>query len=427
MAQDFSRKLKRRSFLGLSGGLLMTGMPYIRRAEAAQLTLDFPTYQLQQDFGPWWKAVVAAYEKKYPEVKINLTNAPTNDHHRLLTTRFIGGNPPDIVHMTARFMWGYVDQGFIAPLDPWLSKTDILANWAPDQASMKIAGKTYALDMLSYSFGLFYNKQMLADSKLAVPRTMEEFIAAAKTLTRDRDGDGRIDQYGAVLTTAGNSWGYITFMHFHCGRGRDIVNNGVIDSADELAKTLTLINEIIASGASPKGLDLNPMRQLFWQGNAAMYIDGSWAPGFADSAAAKMRDNWDVAQVPFVSMVGGPSNVLAIPTAISPERQEAVWRFIELAASPEWQTQYAEMTGNPPGRAHSLTDAARKKWPHLALFEKETFAPTVRSYMPAGYEKNFNQFSKVVTDGMSVMMSGTSPRKAAEQIHASLVRQFAQK
>jgi multiple sugar transport system substrate-binding protein len=428
MAERFDAKLSKRSFLTLaSGGLVALAAPHVRHAYAAQMELDFPTYQLQQDFGPWWKAVVTAYEKKNPDVKIKLTNAPTNDHHRLLTTRFVGGNPPDIVHMTARFLWGYVDQGFIAPLDPWISKTDILANWAPDQASMKIGGKTYALLMLSYSFGLFYNKQMLADAKVDVPKTLEEFVAAAKTLTKDRDGDGRVDQYGLPLTTAGSSWGYITFMHFHCGRDRDIVINGKIDSADEIEKTLVVINEIVASGASPKGLDLNPMRQLFWQGNAAMYIDGSWAPGFANNAADKVKNNWDIAPLPMKSMAGGPSNVLAIPKAISPERQEAVWRFIELAASPEWQQHYAEMSGNPPGRAHSLTDEARKKWPHLELFEKETFKSGVRSHMPTGFEKDFNRFSKIVTDSMAVMMSGATPRKAAEQMHANLTRQFSAK
>lgn len=415
-------KFTKRSFL--TGSLLVVASPYLRKAHAAQMTLDFPTYQLQQDFGPWWKALAEAYEKKYPDVKIHLVNSPSNDHHRVLTTRFVGGNPPDIAHMTARFLWGYVDQGFIAPLDPWISKTDILSHWAPDQSLMKIKGQTYALEMLSYSFGLFYNKQMLADAKVEVPKTLEELVAAAKALTKDRDGDGRIDQYGLALVTAGNSWGYVTFMHFHCGRDRNIVTDGKLDSVDEIEKTLAVINGIISSGASPKGVDLNPARQLFWQGNAAMYIDGSWAPGFAANAAEKVKNNWDVAPVPFKAMAAGPSNVLAIPKAIAPERKEAVWRFIELAASPEWQTRYAEMTGNPPGRAGSLSDAARKKWPHLEMFEKETFKSNVRSYMPLGLEKDFNRFAKIVTDSMAMMMSGVPPRKAAEQMHASLVRQF---
>jgi ABC-type glycerol-3-phosphate transport system substrate-binding protein len=234
-----------------------------------------------------------------------------------------------------------------------------------------------------------------------------------------------VDQYGLPLTTAGNSWGYITFMHFHCGRDRDIVMDGKLDSVDEIEKTLQSINSIIAAGASPKGLDLNPMRQIFWQGNAAFYIDGSWAPGFAHDAPPAVRDNWAVAPLPFKNMAGGPSNVLAVPKAISAERKDAVWRFIALAATPEWQQQYAEMTGTPPGRANSLTPAARQHWPSLELFEKASFRPDVRSHMPLGHERDFNRFAKVVTDGMAVMMSaGVSPRKAAEQIHSNLTRQF---
>ncbi len=153
-----------------------------------------------------------------------------------------------------------------------------------------------------------------------------------------------------------------------------------------------------------------------------MYLDGSWAPGFADNAAPKVREEWSVAPVPFVSMAGGPSNLLAIPKAISAERQEAVWRFIELAASPELQKLYGELSGNPPARAGSLTDAARKQWPTLDLFEKATFAPTVRTHMPMGFEKDFNRFSKVITDGLATMMSGTAPEKSAAQLHAALTR-----
>ncbi|OYW98155.1 MAG: hypothetical protein B7Z14_15680 [Bosea sp. 32-68-6] len=78
---------------------------------AQTTTLDFPTYQLQESFGPWWQALTAEFEKQNPGVKINLTNAPSNDHHRMLTTRFAAGNPPDIVHMTARFVWGYGAEG----------------------------------------------------------------------------------------------------------------------------------------------------------------------------------------------------------------------------------------------------------------------------------------------------------------------------
>ncbi|HSC99279.1 MAG TPA: hypothetical protein VLI21_10280, partial [Casimicrobiaceae bacterium] len=39
----------------------------------AQTTLDFPTWQAEEPgVSTWWKDLIAAYEKRYPDVKINM-------------------------------------------------------------------------------------------------------------------------------------------------------------------------------------------------------------------------------------------------------------------------------------------------------------------------------------------------------------------
>lgn len=390
----------------------------------AETVLEFPTYQLQESFGPWWKALVAEYEKQNPTVRINLTNAPSNDHHRMLTTRFAAGNPPDIVHMTARFVWGYADEGVLEPLDGWMDKTDIKTSWVPTQKSMTVDGKTWGLILLNYGFALFYNEPMLAAAGIEVPRTEEAFLAAARALTKDRDGDGRIDQYGVALNTSTSSWAYVTFMHFHAGRDRELIGtDGKLDSQAEIARTLATIEGLVRANATPKGLDSTPQRQLFWGGNAAMYIDGSWAPGYADNMATPaVKPAWRVAPLPFANMAGGPSNALAMPKEIAADRKELVWKFMALAASPEWQRKYAEITGNPPGRVGMVTDAARNAWPTLALFDEAASRPS-RSHLPIGYEKDFNRISDIVAGELSAMVSGKyGSDEAAKRIVAALQR-----
>jgi len=390
----------------------------------AETVLEFPTYQLQESFGPWWKALVVEFEKQNPDVKINLTNAPSNDHHRMLTTRFAAGNPPDIVHMTARFVWGYADEGVLEPLDKWVDKTDIKKSWVPTQKSMTVDGKTWGLILLNYGFALFYNEPMLAAAGIEVPRTEAAFLAAARALTKDRDGDGRIDQYGVALNTSTSSWGYVTFMHFHAGRDRELIGtDGKLDSQAEIARTLATIEGLVRANATPKGLDSTPQRQLFWGGNAAMYIDGSWAPGYADNMATPaVKQAWRVAPLPFANMAGGPSNALAMPKEIAADRKELVWKFMALAASPEWQRKYAEITGNPPGRVGMVTDAARASWPTLALFDEAASRPS-RSHLPIGYEKDFNRVSDIIAGELSAMVSGKyGSDEAAKRIVAALQR-----
>ncbi|BBK36558.1 ABC transporter substrate-binding protein [Allostella sp. ATCC 35155] len=391
---------------------------------AAETVLDFPTYQLEESFGPWWRGLVEAYQKENPDVRIKLTNAPSNDHHRMLTTRFAAGNPPDIVHMTARFVWGFAAEGVLEPLDPWLDKTDIKRSWVPSQSSLTLDGKSYGLVLLNYGWGLIYNEGMLKQAGIAVPTTEPELFEAAKKLTRDRDGDGRIDQYGMAMNTSSSSWGFMTFMHFHAGRDRDIVGDRKLDATAEIAKTLGRIQDYVKAGVTPTGLDNNPMRQLFWQGNAAMYIDGSWAPGYAKRAAEAVQGQWRVAPLPFPNLAGGPSNALAMPKEITAERKALVWKFIELASRPEWQRRYAVMTGNPPGRIGSVDAEAREKWPHLPLFEASASRKS-RSHLPIGFENDYNRFSSIFTESMTAMVAGRlTPEAAAERISAGLKREI---
>lgn len=414
-----------RNFWTMAGAMALAAMVGLPAPTArAQTVLEFPTYQLQESFGPWWQALVAEFEKQNPGVKINLTNAPSSDHHRMLTTRFAAGNPPDIVHMTARFVWGYAEEGVLDPLDRWMDGTDIKKSWVPSQKSMTVDGKTWGLILLNYGFALFYNDDMLKAAGVAVPRSEVELIAAAKALTKDRDGDGRIDQYGLALNTSSSSWGYVAFMHFHAGRDRELIGtDGKLDSQAEIAKTFAVMDELIKANVSPKGLDNTPQRQLFWGGNAAMYIDGSWAPGYADNMATPaVRQAWRVAPLPFVNMAGGPSNALAMPKDIAPARKELVWKFMTLVASEEWQRKYAEIAGNPPGRMGMITDAARDKWPTLAMFAEAASRPS-RSHLPIGYEKDFNRISDIVAGELSAMVTGKyGPEEAAKRVVATLQR-----
>jgi len=46
---------------------------------AAQTVLDFPTWQAEEPgVSTWWKNLIAAYEKKYPDVKVNIQQIPFN-------------------------------------------------------------------------------------------------------------------------------------------------------------------------------------------------------------------------------------------------------------------------------------------------------------------------------------------------------------
>ena len=65
----------------------------------------------------WWKDLIAAYEKKYPDVKVNIQQVPFAQFVKQMTVRFAAGTPPDIVHLPSRDFASFADQGWLEPLD----------------------------------------------------------------------------------------------------------------------------------------------------------------------------------------------------------------------------------------------------------------------------------------------------------------------
>jgi multiple sugar transport system substrate-binding protein len=392
-------------------------------AQARPMVLDLPSYQLREGFGPWWRAAAEEFGRRNQGISINLIEVPFEQHHSQLTTRFIAKNAPDLCHISARFFYGFADQGFLEPLDARLAAIGWREqDFIPAQRDMRRDGRVYAQLLLGYAYGLFYNEAMFAQAGVALPTNMAEMVAAAQRLTRDRDGDGRPDQFGMVWPTANTSSTYVYLTYLITGMNRDWMEQGRLLPRPVLQEALEMVQTLLRSGATPPGLDANPARQLFWQGNAAMIIDGSWGVAYRNDSPEALRPVLKVATLPLPNQAAGASNVLAIPADAPAARKDAAFRFIEMIQSEEWQRKYAEIGGNPPARLNMLSDEARRIWPELPIFERAA-AQSTGSFMPRGKEGEFGRFNAIVGEHVTAMASGRiDAARAAEMMHRDLTR-----
>lgn len=405
----------------VAAALVLSGAP-----ARADVTLELPSYQLQEGFGDWWRAVTRAFEEENPGTTINLIAVPFTDHHNQLTTRLIAGNPPDLAHISARFFYNFADEGLLEPLDDYLASIGWREeDFIPGQADMRRGGQIHGQLLLGYSYGLFYNAAMLEEAGIDLPTDLASLLDAAEALTLDRDGDGRPDQFGMVWPTANTTATYVYLTYMITGMGKDWVDaDGALIAREDLREAVANIARLVDSGATPPGLDTNPARQLFWQGNAAMYIDGSWAVAYRNDAADAVKEAYAVAPLPLVDQAAGPSNVLAVPAGLAPEQREKALAFLGFVASPEWQEKYAVISGNPPARLNSVTPEAYQAWPELKIFE-EAAAVSRGSFMPRGLEAQFNEINKIVADAITGMVSGQfTAEQAADQIHDAMIAEF---
>ena len=370
----------------------------------AQTTLDFPSWQAEEPgVSGWWKALIAEFEQQNPGVKINLYSIPFAQYVQQMTVRFAGNNPPDIVHLPTRNFAAFASQGWLLPIDDRIGKTDIVKSWTPLQQDMTWEGKTQGVLLMGYGSLLYYNKKLLDEAGMGVPTTPAEWLSAIEKTTKRDQG-----QFGLVATSIEHPNLVVEAGTWVIGQGLDWLKGGkyaftdpqVVAAVDQYRRSMRF---------APPGTNSTVARQLFIDGKAAFLRDGPWIWSFVAKAPEAIRPNLQVTRVPFPKVTGGTSNSIHMAASLSKPKQELVWKFIELAASPKWQGEYAVMSASPAPRRDSLPADAASKLPHLKLVMDS--AATATSVFPTNpaLQESYNEYASIFGRAMLKLQSTQDP------------------
>lgn len=139
-------------------------------------------------------------------------------------------------------------------------------------------GEQYAAPIDFHPQSLYYNVKHFREAGLDPtnpPYTLEEFVAAGKKLTQDRDGDGKIDQWGYAFnmdTWAVQFWSTIPQ---YGGRVLDeTMTKCLLDSKESIQALQVWVDMVEKYGISPPKCTQD--MQLFVVQKASMKSDGTW-------------------------------------------------------------------------------------------------------------------------------------------------------
>jgi multiple sugar transport system substrate-binding protein len=159
-----------------------------------------------------FKGVVSEYDAKHSDVNVKVVGS-INDTK--ITNAIRSGNPPDVVSsFTSANVGIYCGTGAWIDLAPFLQKDHIDLSQFPKTSLYytQYKGKRCALPLLADSYGLYYNKALLAKAGIkSPPKTFSELTADAKKLTQ-RSGNN--------IQVAG----YDPFWGFYSGNVADMTN-----------------------------------------------------------------------------------------------------------------------------------------------------------------------------------------------------------
>lgn len=320
------------------------------------------------------------FKEANPGLNIETEQLQDEPYKVKLQTYMQSGNMPDVWMQwgSAAMMNPIVAGGYAEPLNPDDYKDFNFVPGALD--SFTVDGVLYGLPKNADFWVLYYNQKILEDNGIKVPETTDDLIAAADIL----NAKGIVP----VSLTGKDQWPTAETFHNLVIRCMDdpaafskaVKEGKTADNKEFQAGADELMRLIDAKVFQPSfnADDYGTAKNMFIQGNAAMYLMGSWEMGMAsdESIDPEIRDNIRAAKFPTVNGYNGDVDNLVMwygggySISANSENKEAAKELLYNLLKPEnyvknaWQNQivippmnYEEyMTGDENDLQKDLTE-----------------------------------------------------------------------
>jgi len=352
-----------------------------------------------------------AFEEKFPQYKIEPIAIPYTDYTDKMKILLASADPPDLFQVYDQQIKLWADQGYLEPLDDYFDFTTLVDEFASPSAQKvgEIDGKMYGIYELAGTYGgLIYNKKMLQDAGVEVPKTPDELISVSLKLTKAPY------QYGFITANTPANPAHLmqhSMVTINGFGGRIVKEDGTFGiNSPEFIEGVKFYKKLNDSGAVPKAMDYSTQRKLFFAGKAAMCQDGGYFVAWAKNANPDLII--DLAPLPY------PKNTcplevefFSISSKSSPEVKKGAVEFLKFFLTPEIQADYLSFCVEPVTMKAAITEKFRKQYPWYRFLEAAA-SVGIPLVLP-GYENQTPEIRKIVSDYIGkVLQSNEDPTKA---------------
>lgn len=223
-----------------------------------------------------WEEMIKAFNASQKDVEVVPSFYQWDLMHSKLVTSIQAGGTPEVLLMWVTVLPEMASFGALQPMDELLGEAGVKAeDFVPRAWNLGvIGGKRYGLPLDTHILGLFYNTELFEKAGLdpnRPPRTMEEFIAAAKKLTVAPN------QWGLAIHSS-TAWPVRYWMAFLQQQGGSMFTSDLKKAAFNDAKgraAFQFMSDLIHvhKVAPPVMTDIN---KAFLTKQAAMIWIGPW-------------------------------------------------------------------------------------------------------------------------------------------------------
>ncbi|MBW4472467.1 MAG: ABC transporter substrate-binding protein [Stenomitos rutilans HA7619-LM2] len=349
----------------------------------------------------------------------------------------VGNAAPDLLWYSPLLTGQLVELEAIRPLEDWFNVSPLRQQLDPTLLeSMALEDHLWSIPFGTNNVGVYYRPSLFRAAGInALPKTWAEFRQVARRLTRDIDGDGRIDQHGMLLPLGKGEWTVFMWLPFLWSGGGSLEGGEGVRVQGEQGKSVQAFKSqastsLVSDGAiaalqfwrdliddgsvelstPERGYELDG----FLAGRVAMQLSGPWTLGQLEQTGVDFGVLPIPSQVTQATAIGG-ENLFLLKT--TPEREQAARIFAAYVMSELFQTQWAIATGYLPTNLKSRQSKAyqdyKAKQPVVDVFLSQ--APYGRSRpIFSSYNRISEQLGRAIE---AVLLGRSTPSDALTAAH----------
>ncbi|MBP6964907.1 MAG: sugar ABC transporter substrate-binding protein [Armatimonadetes bacterium] len=324
------------------------------KGEEGIVVLRMTVWDKQEDLDFYKQAFETEFYKTHPNIRVEVESVPWIRMFDKLLISTAGGRAPDVSHVSSNYFTPSAAKNLLEDLGPYIESDpdfDISDFYGPAVEGWgKYKGKIYAIPGDVDISAMYYNKTMFDKHRIPYPDESwdwKKFLEVARKLTKDFNGDGKLDQWGCVPDS--------TWHTYVWQNGGDVLNTDntrcILDQPaayEGLQWMCDLRNKHHVAPTAADAADIGSQK-MFTNGQIGMYVSGSWAAGIVFPKEITTFE-YDCAPLPRgkqrASFVGGACwGILR-----GSRHKKEAWELVKFMSSPSMQKHFAEKKQVIPSR-----------------------------------------------------------------------------
>jgi maltose-binding protein MalE len=214
---------------------------------------------------------VARFNAAHSNCVVETLYKENEDLRNLFVIAAVAGQGPDIIYGPADNVGVLVTTQTILPLDK-LFPDEFFARFVPQGIVSWKNARWLAADQIGNHLTLVYNTELVPKA----PATLDELIAIGQSLTKDTNGDGKMDQYGLTWNYR-EPFFFIPFLTAFGGWVMDEAGHPTLDNEQTVNAIQFVLDLRDKYKIIPKEGDYEIADMLFKEKRTAMIINGPWS------------------------------------------------------------------------------------------------------------------------------------------------------